>query len=88
MPKPERERIAIIVEFQDDPAAKDRGERFTRSNAYRLKMVLKIMLRSFGMKCLKVRNDTPESERIASEAFSANRASESTVERHRHIDAN
>jgi hypothetical protein len=47
-------RFTLTVEALPDPLAKVHGEKYERDPAYRLKVLLKLMLRRFGMKAVKV----------------------------------
>jgi hypothetical protein len=65
--KPDRERTVLVIEAVTDPLERNHGIR--RAANYRLKLVLKRLLRYFGFRCISCGPETPpqppaKSERV------------------------
>lgn len=55
--KPDRERSVLVIEAVADPLERNHG--INRSANYRLKLVLKRLLRDYGFKCIRCGPETP-----------------------------
>lgn len=57
-PPAQNPRFVLTLEALPDPNAKH-GEKYARDSEYRLKLLLKRMLRSFGFRCVKITEIEP-----------------------------